>query len=261
MEENQERYEIDLLQMVKDLLNRWYVIAISAILCGLISLTFTLYFITPKYTANIMMYVNNAASSSSSSSSWLSYSDITTARNLVETYTVILTSRSTLDKVIEEAGLECTSGQLKSMLSVQILNETEVFLVSVTHPDPYVSARIANTIAKVLPEEISNIIKSSNVVVVDEASIPTTHSSPSYKINVAFGILIGIVLGVATVLVYEFFNDEIKSEDWVEKNFGSEIPLLAIIPDLNDKSTYMYGKYRKYGYYTSDKPNAKGGKQ
>ncbi|MBQ5320951.1 MAG: hypothetical protein J6K88_02640 [Oscillospiraceae bacterium] len=260
MDENQERYEIDLLQMVKDLFKRWYVIAISAILCGLISLSFTLYFITPKYTANIMMYVNNSASSSSSSGAWLSYSDITTARNLVETYTVILTSRSTLDKVIEEASLNCNSGDLKSMLSVQILNETEVFSVSVTHTDPYVAARIANTIAKVLPEEISNIIKSSNVVVVDEASIPTTHSSPNYKINVAFGILIGVVLGAAAVLVYEFFNDEIKSEEWIEKNFGKEIPLLAIIPDLNDKSTYSYNKYRKYGYYTSNKSTLKEGK-
>ena len=39
--QGQGQYEIDLLQMLKDLLNRWYIIAISAILCGLIALTYT----------------------------------------------------------------------------------------------------------------------------------------------------------------------------------------------------------------------------
>lgn len=257
--QGQGQYEIDLLQMLKDLLNRWYIIAISAILCGLIALTYTVCFITPKYTASIMMYIDN--SSSNGLGQGLSYNDISTARSLVDTYVVILTSRSTLERVSEEASLDYTAEELKNMISISIKDETEIFSVNVTHQDPYLAARISNTIAKVFPEEINKIVMSSNAKIIDEATIPTTQSSPNYKKNSAIGLILGIVLSAAVVLVYEFFNDEIKSEEWVEKNFGNEIPLLAIIPDLNDKSTYMYGKYRKYGYYTSDKPNAQGGKQ
>ena len=266
MEENQVQtqnqgqnvYEIDLLQMVKDLLNRWYVIAISAILCGLIALIYTVYFITPKYTASIMMYIDN--SSSNGLGQGLSYNDITTARSLVDTYVVILTSRSTLERVGEEASVDYTSEELKNMIYISIQDETEIFSVNVTHPDPYLAARIANTIAKVFPEEINKIIVSSNAKVIDEATIPTTQSSPNNKRNSAIGLILGIVLGVAVVLVYEFFNDKIKSEEWIEKNFGEEIPLLAIIPDLNDQSIYNYGIYRKYRYYALDKLNTKAGK-
>jgi capsular polysaccharide biosynthesis protein len=145
------------------------------------------------------------------------------------------------------------------LIKVSVQEDTEIFSVKVTHHDPYSAARIANTVAKVLPEEINKIITSSNARVIDEASIPTSHSFPNHKKNIAIGILLGIVFGVAGVLVFEFFNDEIKSEEWIEKNFGGEIPLLAIIPDLNDKSTYSYNRYRKYGYYTSDRTNMQGG--
>lgn len=267
MEENQVQtqnqgqnvYEIDLLQMVKDVLKRWYVIAIAAIIGGLIALTYTIYFITPKYTASIMMYINNSSSSTSGTGQWLSYSDISTARSLVETYVVILTSRSTLERVVQESSVNYSAEELKNMLSVSIQDETEIISVKVTHPDPYLAARIANTIAKVLPEEINKIITSSNAKVVDEASIPTTHSYPSHKKNIIIGLLVGILVGVALVLVYEFLTDEIKSEEWLEKNYGGDIPILAIIPDLNDKSTYSYNRYRKYGYYPSDKVNMQGG--
>lgn len=249
MDENQERYEIDLLQILSDLLKRWYVIAISGVVAAIIALAYTFYFVTPQYRASVMMYVNNTTSATTG----VTYNDITTARSLVETYVVILTSRDTLERVIDESGLNCEYTALKGMISAQVLNETEVFSISITHSDPYTAAKVANTIARVLPEKIDDIVQGSSVKVIDEASIPTSPSSPSYKKNVAIGLLLGVVLGASAVLIYEFMNDKIKSEDWIDKNFGDDVPLLAIIPDLSDKTSYNYGRYRKYGYYTSSK--------
>ena len=52
------------------------------------------------YTASALMYVNNNSLSVGSTKVSLSYSDLTAAKSLVDTYVVILNARTTLNEVI-----------------------------------------------------------------------------------------------------------------------------------------------------------------
>ena len=83
-----------------------------------------------------MMYVNNSSISVGNTSVSITSGDISAAQSLVKTYIVIMQSRKTLNAVIEQAKLPYTYEQLKSMVSANAVNATEIFEINVTGADP-----------------------------------------------------------------------------------------------------------------------------
>lgn len=253
MNESQNKYEINILQMVGALLKKWWIIVISAILCAALSFSYTYFCITPLYRAEVSFYVNN--SSISAAASAISASQLSAAQTLVNTYREILTTRLTLEEVIKEANLPYSYAQLRAMVDSRAVANTEIFKVTVTEADPEEACMIANTILKVLPEKIASIIVGSSASVVDAAVVPTGRYSPSYSRNTVLGLLIGAVLSAAVIILLEVLNDTIQNEDWVLQYFKEDIPLLTIIPDVtanNRKGSYYgYRGYRSRGSYRS----------
>ena len=107
---------------------------------------------------------------------------------------------------------------------------------------------IANTIAKLLPDRIAEIVDGSSVRIVDYAIVPAHRSSPSFVKNTALGVLMGLFLSAAVVtvkyIVNEQTNDVITSADDL-KALYPDIPVLALIPDmrLSEKKGYYYSSY------------------
>lgn len=238
-------YDIDLFRILKVLWQNVIKIAICSIVCGIIAFSYTIFMVTPLYQANCMIYVNNSSFSVGGSSFSISSADISASQSLVDTYIVILKSRATLNEVIEEAGLEMSYGQLSGMVSASPVNETEIFRVTVTSPDPDQAKLIANTIAEVLPVKVSDIIDGSSVRIVDYAVKPSVKSSPSVTKNTSVGLVIGFGLMSLIVVLLDLFDDVIRNEDYLTQTF--DIPILATIPNLGGGSHGRYG-YRKYGY-------------
>lgn len=237
-------------------------IAICSILGGLIAFSYTIFMVTPLYQANCMIYVNNSSFSVGSSSFSISSADISASQSLVDTYIVILKSRATLNEVIEEAGLDMSYSQLNGMVSASAVNETEIFRVTVTSPDPDQAKLIANTIAEVLPVKVSDIIDGSSVRIVDYAVKPSVKASPSVTKNTSVGLIIGFGIMALIVILLDLFDDVIRNEDYINQNY--DIPILASIPNLGGGShgrygyrKYKYG-YRKYGYKYSRYGDSRG---
>ena len=103
------------------------------------------------------MYVNNTQDASKP----ISNSELSAAQSLVDTYVVILNSRTTLDQVRAAARVTYTDRELQKMIQAQAVNSTEVFEVTVTSEDPQEAQKIANTIAQVLPSRISSVVEGS----------------------------------------------------------------------------------------------------
>ena len=247
MNDQEQVFEIDILEVVKVLWENAVKIIIWAIIFGLVAFGVTYYFITPMFSSDCMFYVNNSTFSVGSSSISLSSADISASKSLVDTYLVILKSRSTLNDVIENAGLDMDYKQLSNLISSGAVNNTEVFKVTVTTTDPEESRLIANTIAKVLPNKVSSIIEGSSVRIVDYAVLPTQRTSPSFTKNTAIGLLAGGLLSALIIVVRHLFDDVVRSEEFLTSSF--DIPMLAIIPDLYaGKGKGYYKKYKKYGY-------------
>ncbi len=243
-----ENKEIDLLQLASAVLKKWWIVAASTVLAGILAFAYTYLCVKPTYQASALFYVNNSTVNIGASIS-LSAGDITAAKSLVDTYRVILSSRLNLEEVIKKADLNYSYEDLSKMISAQAVNSTEIFSVTVTSTSPQEACDIANTIAVVLPAKVTDVIEGTSVKVVDYAVVPTNRFAPSYSKNTIVGLLLGFIASVAVIVVMELLNDSIKSEDWLVTTFGDEIPLLAVVPDINAKSRH----YGKYGYYYAEK--------
>ncbi len=249
IKKNNDSDEIDLLEVAKALLHRWWALVLAVVIFGAAAFGYTYFFIDPLYQSSTLLYVNNSDISLGATSFTISNADLTAAQKLVNTYVVILKSRTALSEVIEEAGLNYSYEDLKDMISAAAVNSTEVFEVVVTSKDPAEAERIANTIANVLPEKIADIVSGSDVRIVDYAVIPSHRSSPSYTRNTAIGMLLGLVLSAAAVILAGMFDDNIRSEDYLAQAYP-EIPLLAVIPDMvGGKHSGGYYRYGGSGYY------------
>lgn len=245
--------EIDLMRIAKAILHRAWAVVVVTIAAAAVAFAYAAFVITPMYKATAMMYVNNSSLSVGSTSFSIQAGDLSAAKSLVDTYTVILKTRRTLEAVIEKAGLSMDYETLYRMVVAKAVNDTEVFSIEVTSSDPQEAEVIANTIASVLPEKISGIVEGSSVRVVDYAVVPSRKSSPSVTKYTIMGAMLGFVLICGVIVVMEISDNLIKDEDYLMQTYS--LPILAAIPDLDDAGTtggyysysYGYGKKHKSG--------------
>lgn len=248
MEQENDVLEIDLLHIFELLLSKIWVIIATSVISAAIGFSIASFMITPKYQSSALFYVNNNNLSIGSTSLSISSSDISASKSLVDTYIVILKTRNTLEKVIQKADLPYTYEQLSSMVSASSVNSTEVFKVTVTTTDPNQACVIANAIADVLPDKISEIVAGTGAKVVDYAVVDKTVVSPSVKKYTAIGGLVGFVLICMLIVIRDMFDNTITTDSYLINTY-KDIPTIATIPNLQEHNTY---DTYNYGYYKEE---------
>lgn len=238
-----EYFVIDFAHVLNALIKRIWLIVLSSILAAAIGFCMAAVFITPKYSSSIMLYVNNSAFSVSDIGFSISSSEISAAQSLVKTYSVLLKNRTTLERVIAKTNVEYTWEELYEMIEASPVNETEVMGVTVTCDSPQKAKIIANGIAEVLPQRISEIVEGSTMEVVDSAVVDDKKVSPSITKYTAVGFVLGAILSIIAVVIFAVADNTIHDEEYIIKNY--DFPILAKIPNLLDVGD------KKYGYYKS----------
>ncbi|MGN1406656.1 MAG: YveK family protein [Erysipelotrichaceae bacterium] len=223
---------IDLLELAKILLHRWIIIFVVTVITAAGCFGFFHFTTDTRYSATIKMYVNADALSVSSS---ISVSTLNASSSLVPIYKEIVNTHLVLDKVGKLLGNEGYSGidyyylTENKMIECSALNNTPVFQIKVTDTDPERAIEIANTIAKVLPTEIANIIDGSSARIVDSALSADRLSRGVLK-NSAIGAMLAFVIMCFIIIMNDYFlNDSISDVKYLEETFP-EIPVLGNIP-------------------------------
>ena len=223
--------------------HRLWAIILAAVVIGGATFSYARFYITPMYRAEALMYVNNSSFSVGSTSFSISSSELTAAQSLVETYIVILNTRTTLNAVIKDAKLDYTYEELKNMISAEALNNTEIFRVAVESADPEEAEVIANSIAKILPDKIADIVDGSSVRIVDHAIVPSEKVSPNITKMTAIGCFVGAFIAATIIVVLTLLDTKIHDEEYLLQTYN--LPVLAVVPNLyrvNESSSY-YGTY------------------
>ena len=241
--QKEEYIEIDLLRIAGALWRRAWIIILAVLLCGAAGFLIARYAVTPTYQASTLMYVNNSSFSVGSPS--VSLSDLNASKSLVNTYMVILKTRLTLNEVILKEELPYSYEELSGMIGAGAVSSTEIFRVTVTSTDPVEAKKIANAIAEILPEKISDIVDGCSVRIVDIAVTPGKPAAPSITQYAMIGLLAGLLLSSLVIALLEVFNDQIHDEDDLTQSYG--LPVLAAIPNLQSKPGKGARAYRAYG--------------
>lgn len=226
----EEQMDINLREVFKALLKSAWIIMLCAVLVGGAVLAYTVNFVTPMYQSHVTLYVNNGSNESGTVSS----GTLAVQLQLVNSYVAIIESDTVLEKVISDSGFNLNAKDIREMLTAEPVDETEMFRVKITSPDPQMSADIANAVAKVAPSEISKIIEGSSAKVIDYAKVSTSRSSPSYTTNAIVGALVGALLASAVVVLGVCLDMRVKSEEELIKICA--IPVLGAIPDFAQMS-------------------------
>ena len=238
---NEEYYTIDVLNILKFVLQRFWVIVVSGILAAALAFGISAFVIAPQYSSSIMLYVNNSSFSLGNTNFSISSSEITAAQNLVKTYGEILNSRTTLERVIEKSGVEYDYKQLAEMIDAAPSNGTEIMRVTVTAENPYEASKIANCIAEVLPIRISEIVDGASMEVVDSAIPNLEKISPSITNYTAVGLILGVLLSFLVLAIFAMMDNTIHDEEYVLKTYN--YPILAKVPNLINPANRQHGYY------------------
>ncbi len=256
MDKNQatgkEYYTIDIMHIIRSVWYKAWVIILVAILAGTAGFCYSAFGIDPDYSSSILLYVNSSSINLGNTSLSISAADLSTAERLVKTYTELLKNRTTLERVAEKSGLGYTYGQLNGMIRAGSSNETEIMRVTVTCKDPYDAAKIANTIAEVLPVRVSEIIDGTSMEVVDSAIPNENKIAPNITRFTATYMMVGAVIAMAIIALFAILDDTIHDETYVIQNYN--YPILAKVPDLlgAPSSGYSYNYYKSRGRRSSD---------
>lgn len=218
---------INLSEILNIFIKRWWVILISGLVAGLLAFAYSAYLIDPTYTSSGTLYVVNNTGNPMQT---YTASEYTLSVQLVNTYSEILKSDTFCQTISKRLHSKISASQVKSMLTMSGVGETEILRVKAVSKNPELSREVVQEVLNNAPEEIMRVVKAGSVEIIDNASLPTSPTSPNVKRNTAIGFLFGIMLAALVVYVLEMFDTTVKDEDELSEKY--EIPVLGIIPDL-----------------------------
>ena len=241
--------EIDLQEMLFSYLHHAWVIVLCVVAFIGIALAYTKIFVTPMYRSSVTIYVNNSINNANLE--YIASSDLSVSQKLVDTYVAIIKSdrvleevKDVLDRTWEEGEPTYSAARLRSMISAEQVEATEVFTVSVSNANRKMAAKVANTIADVAPDEIASIVRGSSTEIIDWAKVAGAPYTPDYTKNALIGALIGLVLSVVYLTIRYLLDVHINDAEDLERM--CEYPVLGQIPDIMQVRNRTRGAYAKY---------------
>ena len=229
-----DEMEIDLLEIFYALKKRALIIIAALIAGAVLAGAYTKMLVTPVYRATSTMLVLTKETTLAS------LADLQLGSQLTKDYSMLITSRSVLEKVIDNLGLDMEYRALEANVSINNPQETRILEITVTDPDPEVAKNLADELATVSSEYIGDKMEIVPPKIIEEAELPEEQTSPSMSRNVILGALAGLVLSAGVVVLMNIMDDSIRSEDDIAKYLN--IPTLTSIPDRKD---YISGKTKK----------------
>ncbi len=228
-----EQYEetIDLREIMVLLKKNIIIIAAAAIVFGLVGFLVSTFAMTPQYRASAMLIVNSRQIDGTQSS--VTSDQLNSASKLVDTYAVILTSDTVLEKTIDQLDLDMTYSQLANKVSISAVDSTQVMRVSVQDADPELAREIVANIVEQAPEVIINTVKAGSVEIISEAKAGTAPVSPNITRNTALAAMVGLVLAVGVVFLRYMLNNKFRTDSDINNRLG--LTVLGVIPQIDTK--------------------------
>ena len=223
----QDKIEIDVLQLVKVLWKRKFLIALVALLAGITAFAYSSFVIKPQYTSTTRIYVVNR---NQADKPGLTNQDLQAGAYLVKDYREIILSQDVLEKVVADQSLTIDAKTLGKKVSVTVPADTRIVSISVRDGKPEEASRIANALREVAAQKIISVTRVSDVTTLEEARPATSPSSPNIRRNTMMATVAGVGFVVIIVLLVELLDDRVKRPEDIEEVM--HISLLGVIPNL-----------------------------
>lgn len=227
-----EEMEIDLIELLHVLLRKWWMILIIALIGFAAAVGYTKFAVTPMYQSQAMLYVLP------NTTSVTSVTDLQIGMAITGDFEVIATSKPVIDKAIQtiqvNEGIKFKRSDIQGMVAVENMEDTRILVIKATSANPEHACMVANAMAEATAVRMAEITKKDPPTTVEMAEIAKSPVSPSMTKNAALGFLLGAVLVCGVLVVQYLLNDNIKTEEDIEKYLGEST--LVSIPLIKSKA-------------------------
>lgn len=217
-----DEIEIDLREIFTILFHKLWIIILCFVIGAGLAFGGTKFLITPVYSSSSMIYILTKTTSVTS------LADIQMGAQLTVDFEVLAKSRPVIEEVIDDLNLDYTYTELSEMITTENPTNTRILKLIVTHEDPEMAKKIANSLADATADRVAYVMTTDKPKVVENAVTPAEPSSPSTMKNTAIGALLGAMLAIGVIVLKYLMNDTIQNEEDVRKYLN--LNMLAAIP-------------------------------
>ena len=220
------------LKEIFDILKKHVAAILISMFAGLaLASVATFFIITPKYNSQAQLIVKLPRTDATNAG------DVNTNLLMINTYKDMITGdlvMSTVkDRLESEYDLDKTVSELKGAIQVQQSQNSQMFSIVATDTKPVDAEHIANTTAKVFQENAKDVLDVDKISIISNAQASMTPVSPNNKLNLAIGLVIGMMVGVGLAFLLELLDRTVKDSRFVAENLGFTI--LGSVPQMTDK--------------------------
>ena len=232
----EDEYEIDLLGLMFELLDKVKYIIIATMLGALIAAGYSFFMATPIYEAVAKIYVLN------SDDSVVNLSDLQLGSYLAADYVEVFKTWEVSEMVRSNLNLHYSYGKLSSMVKINNPADTRVLYITAQSSNAKEATLIANEYATVISNYVEDVMDTDRPNTLSVAIEPANPISPNKVKNVLLGILAGMFLSIAVITLRYVMDDSIRSPEDITRYTGC--PVLAIIPMQSEQSNVKSKKKR-----------------
>ena len=198
---NQEKdlIQLDIMLLIKSIWEKKILILLVTVLFTAISLAYSIFLVTPQYSSTTKVYVVNQKKDDKA----ITTQDVQLGSLLVKDYKEIILSNKVMEDAAENSGLGFTAKQLAGKVSVEAPKDTRIISITVQDKDPQVASQLANTVKSVSADQIKEVTKIDDVTTLEEAKAATSPSSPNIPRNGILATVLGFIIAVAGVVLFE----------------------------------------------------------
>ena len=260
----EEEATIDLYELFLKYLDKWYFIALGAVVGALIVLFYTIWFVTPKYEATSKLYVI------SSKNSVINVSDFQISNYLASDYKEVFSNWELHEEVIKDLEKRKAEGEeelqnididsytykkLGDMLTISNPSGTRILYIKVTSPDKVEAAVLANTYARVGKEFMAMRMDTTEPKEFESARIPSSPASPSKTRNTLIGFILGALIAVCVITIRYIMDDYVRTADDVEKYLHLPTLGTVMLQKHSDDEQEKDKQHRRKGGSNDDDEN------
>ena len=210
---------------------------------GLIGLVlaaiYTFLIVTPQYESKTQLLVNRAGDEANG----LVLNDINSNVQMINTYKDIIEGPVILGSVVEWLNLPYSVEKLAEQVTISANEDSQVFSLTVTSPDPDEAAEIANEIALTFQSNVVEIMNIENVQIISEAVPDPDPVSPHEVNNLLIGLGVGLLAGFGVAMLRYAMAKTIDDYQYVTQTIGW--PNLGAISEMNKEEKMAIADMRK----------------
>lgn len=226
-----------LMQYVTRILQKWWLVAICAVICAVLGFIIATVTYEPSYSTTIRFAIDNKSENTVSSGQ--TSSDINAGILLARNYKKIMTDSDTLMRdVANGSGYDITGPDVKSMISASLGDDQSIIELTFTTNNPDLTYALATSYVNNYSKTTERAYQSTRANIYDEPVKPTKPNGDNSKIVYA---LLGFILGAGVVVfgicISIVAKDTLKSSDDISGKLNSKLLGQIIHIKKSDKIT------------------------